>query len=100
MKGYEETLQEVTDTIDFEVSQQVAPMISKICDAMKEVRMFEAHARKFVADQPLTRSKKDIVLEIFEKWGQTNRAHMVISLLDGKELTTKEYKKLLFQKSK
>ena len=99
MRSYQETLQEITDTIDFEVSQQVAPMVSKICDAMKEVKAFESHARKFVESQPLTRTKKDIVMEIFEKWGQTNRGHMVISLLDGKDLGIKDYKKLLFQMS-
>lgn len=87
----------VVDTFDFELAEQCKGSLSRICDAMKEVRRILAHMATFVAErlQGLKRSEQAKI--VLEAYGDTNRAGYVFKLLDGKEIDGDGIKKLLLQ---
>lgn len=86
---------------DFECSQMVVPFVSRICDAMKEVREIVS-AMTAKVETLKDKSRKDAALVIIQAYGgeQNNRAGMAFKLLDGKSLLPDDLKKLLFQSLK
>ena len=87
----------VVDTFDFELAEQCKGSLSRICDAMKEVRRILAHMATFVAERlgGLTRAQQAKI--VIEAYGQTNRAGYVFKMLDGKQIDGDGIKKLLLQ---
>lgn len=90
---------EVEKLTDYETAQEHFGDISRIIDGWKEVQKIEAGFKRFIEVELVkypTRKLQAVV--VFQSYGKNNsRASMVFTLLDGKSLTDKEYKKLLFQ---
>jgi hypothetical protein len=97
--SYNEFYDYLAQKFDFELANQVRGEISKICDAKKEVDDIIAGMKRFV-DVELSKypTRKLQAVTTFQSYGKnTNRAGFVFTLLDGKELSNEDYKKLLFQ---
>lgn len=94
--GYQETYDTICETLDFEIAEQCKGDVSKICDAMKKVARIEQGMKVFV-DFVKNMSRKEAAQNILQAYGKTNRASFVFSLLDGKELTADQRKKLVYQ---
>ena len=85
-------------TIDYELAEQCRGMISRICDAKKEVDMIVSGMNDFVNNRLKTLPTRKLQAEqVISAYGNTNRAAFLFKLLDGKSLGNEEYKKLLFQ---
>lgn len=89
-------LAKIEEVFDFECAQMAMPFISSICDANKVVDKIVAHMHKFVYNLA-GKARKDQAEEILSAYGKTNRSGYVFTLLDGKPLDAKAYKKLLHQ---
>jgi hypothetical protein len=88
----------IATTFDFEIAEQARGHISNICDAWKQVQQIEVGMKRFLTEQILnlpTRRLQAVV--ITQSYGNTNRASYLFTLLDGKPLGEKEYKKLMWQ---
>jgi hypothetical protein len=100
--GMPQTYQEFFDIVakyrDFEIATHLRGEISKITDAMKEVRKIHAAYQKFAQElRNQNISRKQMVEKVFATHGNTNRAGMIFALYDGKELDNDSWKKLFFQ---
>lgn len=93
---FEEFCTLVQNQFDYEGLMQAKSLISQICDARKESDKIVAGMNRFV-DGLKGMSRKDQAAKVLSSYGTTNRADMVFSILDGKELNVKQWKKLLFQ---
>ena len=83
---------------DYELMTQCIPFMSKICEAAKEVNKIVDGMNNFIAAKlKLLPSRKEQALIILQAYGNTNRANFLFSLLDGKQLTDDQLKKLYFQ---
>lgn len=89
----------VVNEIDYEVAERIRGDISRVCDGMKEVNRIVENMKDHVAKNK-HKSRKEFALEVKQKWGDTNRAGFLFTLLDGRELNKDNYKKLLYQVSK
>jgi len=88
----------ISTTFDFEIAEQARGHISNICDAWKQVQQIEAGMKRFLTEQVLTMPTRRLqAVVITQSYGKTNRASFVFTLLDGKPLGDKEYKKLMWQ---
>lgn len=96
MPGFDDFCAIVQNQYDYEGLLQAKSLISQICDAKRESDKIVAGFYRFL-EGIKTLSRKDAADKIIGAYGQTNRADMVFSLLDGKELNEKQWKKLLFQ---
>lgn len=89
----------IATQFDYELANQCRGLMSNILDAWKEVQKIEAGFKRFIEvelSKYPTRKLQAVVT--FQSYGKNNsRAGMVFTLLDGKSLGDKEYKKLLFQ---
>jgi len=94
--GYHEFMQLVYNHFDYECCVYARPMISKICDAAKEVEAVITHMIKFV-DNLKGETRKWAAAEIISSYGNTNKSGMAFTLLDDKPITPKQYKTLLEQ---
>lgn len=97
MPSYDDFCTLVLNQYDYEGLSQAKPLISQICDARKHADRIVQGMRDFLKDNASLSSRKLIAEKIISSYGQTNRADMVFTLLDGKELNEKQWKKLLFQ---
>jgi T4 RnlA family RNA ligase len=96
--NYSDTYNLICETIDFEIAEFVKGDLSKICDAMREVKKIIDNMSKIVHDEvSKLKTRKEQAEMIVQKWGKTNRASFVFLILDGKELQRDNYKKLLYQ---
>jgi hypothetical protein len=88
--------------VDFEIWNQCQGDVSKMFDGMKEVTKIVDHMKKFVKEELSkypTRKLQAVVT--FQSYGKnSNRSSFVFKLLDGRELDSEDYKKLLFQVTK
>lgn len=81
---------------DYECMNVARGFISLTIDAYKEVLTIKDCMREFV--EPLKKMpRKDAALKITSSYGNTNRASFAFTLLDGKELTKDQEKKLIWQ---
>ncbi len=93
---YKEFLNVIEKEFDFEICGMAMPIVSKICDAMKEVELIIKGMKAFITKlNGITR--KEQASKIISAYGKTARAGFVFTILDGKSLGAKEYKKLLYQ---
>lgn len=100
-QSYNDTYAIIAKTLDFEIAEQAQGDLSRICDGMKEVWKIVASMKDIVDNKISTLpSRKLQAQEILQKWGETNRASFAFCMLDGKELTHDQYKKLLYQVTK
>lgn len=95
---YQEFEKFITDRFDWELWSQVRGDASRICDAYKEVEKILDGMNVFVGSKlrPLATRREQAELTI-SSYGKTNRAAFVFKILDGKELTRDDEKKLLYQ---
>ena len=97
--SYQEYYDFIVKNYDYELAEQCRSGISCASDGMKEVENIIAAMREKV--EPLKNLlRKDAARIIIQAYGQTNRSGMAFVLLDGKELTTDDVKKLLYQVTK
>jgi len=83
-------------TFDYELAEMVRGHVSKMFDAIKESQQIVFHMRHFV--EPLKKlSRKDAAQKIIGAYGKTNRSGFAFTLLDGKDLTIEQRKKLIYQ---
>lgn len=93
---YNEFIDYLTNTFDFEIAQMARGHVSTICDGMKLVAQIEAGMRVF-ANKVIALPPKERAEHILQAYGNTSRASFVFSLVNGKPWSEKEYKKLLYQ---
>jgi hypothetical protein len=96
--SYTDFYNRVATQFDHELAQQIIGDMSRICDGWKEVEKIRLGLNAFVVNKlkplPTRRDQANLTLSAY---GQTNRASFVFKLLDGKQLTTEDEKKLLYQ---
>ena len=88
----------LNDAFDFEIASMAYGDCSRICDANRSVESI-IEGMKAVVTRVQGRARKDQAIEIVSSYGgeKNNRAGMVFKLLDGKDLTGEDYKKLFLQ---
>lgn len=95
---YSEFFDLVTRIRDFEIATHLRGDISRITDAMKEVRLIHSKYVEFANKLKAANiSRKEVAEKVFATHGKTNRANMIFQLYDGKELDADSWKKLFFQ---
>lgn len=95
---YQAFLNYLEKTFDFEIMVMARPMVSKICDAWKEVGKIIHGMNNFLTPIMINNvSRKDAAALILQAYGPTNRSAMVFALLDRKPLSDDQKKKLLYQ---
>ena len=94
---YKDFYTTIENALDYEVAEQCKNQISIICDGMKKVVKIREGMYAFVAKTHSEPTRKEQALKIISAYGKTNRGGFVFKLLDGKELATEDYKKLLYQ---
>jgi hypothetical protein len=93
---YDAFMQYLEKTFDYEIAMMARGHVSRICDAMKEVRQILTALIKCSEEcKPIPR--KDAAARILQAYGTTGRASIVFRLLDGKKLVPDDYKKVLYQ---
>ena len=98
MPDYQTFYNYIFTTFDYELAEQCRGMISRICDAKKEVDLIVSGMNEFVNNRLKTLPTRKLQAEqVISAYGNTNRASFLFKLLDGKLLGKEEYKKLLFQ---
>ena len=98
MPDYQTFYNYIFTTFDFELAEQVKSMISRICDAKKEVDMIVSGMNEFVNNRLKTLPTRKLQAEqVLSSYSVTNRSAMVFKLLDNKSLDKSDYKKLIFQ---
>jgi hypothetical protein len=98
MPDYQTFYNYIFTTFDYELAEQCRGMISRICDAKKEVDLIVNGMNEFVNNRLKTLPSRKLQAEqVISAYGNTNRAAFLFKLLDGKSLGNEEYKKLLFQ---
>ncbi len=96
---YQEYYDFIVKNYDYELAENVRGSISIICEGMKEVNQIVSSMKAKV--EPLKKLvRKDAAAVIIQAYGQTNRSGMAFNLMDGKELSTDDIKKLLYQVTK
>ena len=96
--SYDEFFSYLEKTFDFEIAVMARGHVSKICDAMKEVREIIHAMRNFLTPLLLSsKSRKDVALTIQQAYGTTGRAGLAFKTYDRKPLVPDDVKKLLFQ---
>jgi len=88
--------------VDFEIWNQCQGDVSKMFDGMKEVTKIVDHMKKFVKEELSKYPTRKLQAAVtFQSYGKnSNRSNFVFKLLDGRELDSEDYKKLLFQVTK
>lgn len=82
---------------DWECVEYVRGIVSKICDAEREVNKIITGLTKSVGEVRLLDTRKKQALKIFEKYGQGSRAGMCFTILDHGQINNEQKKKLFFQ---
>jgi hypothetical protein len=98
MPDYQTFYNYIFTTFDYELAEQCRGMISRICDAKKEVDMIVSGMNDFVNNRLKTLPTRKLQAEqVISAYGNTNRASFLFKILDNRPLGKEEYKKLLFQ---
>lgn len=96
----------VQNQFDWEGLMMAKPLISQVCDGMKTVHNIIDGMNRFIqrmtkgeyADaNKMKANRKAWATEIIASYGETSRADIAFTLLDGKPLNRNQWKKLLFQ---
>jgi hypothetical protein len=98
---YNDFFEAIANFKDHEIATHLRGDISRVVDGMKAVRKTVAFLTDFAKELKATgKSRREMAEIIQQKWGKTNRAGMVFTLLDGKVLDNDSYKKLFYQEIK
>jgi hypothetical protein len=98
MPDYQTFYNYIFTTFDYELAEQCRGMISRICDAKKEVDLIVSGMNEFVNNRLKTLPTRKLQAEqVISAYGNTNRAAFLFKILDNRPLGKEEYKKLLFQ---
>ena len=98
MPDYQTFYSYIFTTFDYELAEQCRGMISRICDAKKEVDLIVSGMNDFVNNRLKTLPTRKLQAEqVISAYGNTNRASFLFKILDNRPLGKEEYKKLLFQ---
>ena len=93
---YQEFEAKLIEMFDYECFSMVRGYASSICDAAKQVKQIVNGITKFIL--PLKTANRRIAAEsIISSYGNTGRSAMAFTLLDGKELSNDQMKKLFWQ---
>ncbi len=99
--GYKAFCEAITNQYTYEGFMMAQPLISQISDGMVKVKKITDGMKRFVErlkNTPLQFSSRKLQADhIISSYGETNRADIVFSILDGKEPNKNQLKKLLFQ---
>lgn len=99
MPDYQTYYNFIVDNYDFELAEQCRGHISQVCDGMKKVNALVV-AMKEKVDTLRGMSRKEAAAVITQAYGTTNRSGMAFKLLDNKQLSNDDVKKLLYQVTK
>ncbi len=98
MPDYNTFYSYIATTFDYELAENCRGTMSKLCDAYRNVNKIIAGMTEFVKTKLLPLSTRKAQAElVLSSYGKTSRASFVFSMLDGKTLTKKQIKKLMFQ---
>lgn len=93
---FQEFERKLIEQFDYECYTLVRGFASNVCDAYNQVlQIIDGMRSKVASLANLTRKAQ--AQNILQSYGETNRASMTFSLLDGKELNNEQRKKLLYQ---
>ena len=96
--SYQEFASKLTETFDYECFEMVRGYASQVCDASKEVNKIVDGFKSFIDNQLKSLStRKEQAQKVISSYSESNRSSMIFSLLDGKNLTTDQQKKLFWQ---
>jgi hypothetical protein len=99
--SYGEFCNLVMNQYTYEGLEMARPLISQICDAMAASTNIVNGMKRFVAamkaDTTKYPTRKLMAEHIVSAYGKTSRADIAFTILDGKEVSNTQYKKLLFQ---
>ena len=96
--SYQEFASKLTETFDYECFETVRGYASQVCDASKEVNKIINGFKSFIDNQLKSLStRKEQAQKVISSYSESNRSSMIFTLLDGKNLTTDQQKKLFWQ---
>jgi hypothetical protein len=96
--SYQEVASKLTETFEYECFEMVRGYSSQVCDASKEVNKIVDGFKSFIDNQLKSLStRKEQAQKVISSYSESNRSSMIFSLLDGKNLTTDQQKKLFWQ---
>jgi hypothetical protein len=87
----------IVTTFDFELANMTRGNLSKVCEAYKEVLDIINHMHLFVNNIKSLSTRKEQAAQIISSYGKTNRASFLFNILDGRNVSDDDIKKLLFQ---
>lgn len=97
IKTFAEAMKHIEVRLDYECAQMAMPHISRIVGAMGEVASIIEHMKVVATEAAALPSRKAAAEMILAKYGNTNRASYVFTILDGKAIPKDGIKKLFFQ---
>ena len=93
---YLEFERRLIEMFDYECFSMVRGYASSICDASKEVSQIILGIKTFVEPLKLL-PRKDAAKSILSSYGNSGRSNMAFTMLDGKELSADQIKKIFWQ---
>jgi len=95
--SYNDFVSYLTNNFDFEIMTMIRGNISKILDAKKQVTAIINHMVVLVDKIRSYETRKSQAEVILQAYGNTNRSGFAFKILDNKELSADDWKKLYFQ---
>lgn len=96
MPSYQDFEKEISEKFDYECFDMVRGYASRICDSSKTVKDIIDGINRFVL--PLkTLPRKEAAEKILSAYGQGGRSAICFTLLDSKQLSSDQFKKLYWQ---
>lgn len=93
---YGEFISLINSQFDYECATYATPMVSKICDAAKEINKIVAHMNVFV-EELRGEERKYCAESIIGAYGNTIKTSIAFNILDRKAVSNMQYKKLIAQ---
>jgi hypothetical protein len=99
MPNYQDFFAEIVKLTDYETAVAFQGRISNTVEAGKQVKKIVEHMKEFVRELEGYSTRKEKAEMIINSYGgeKNNRAGMAFKLLDGKELNSDDYTKLMWQ---
>ncbi len=95
--GYQAFYDHLATKYDWEIAEYAKAHLSRICDASKDMARIVQGMHDFVNNQLAGLTRKEQYQKTIQSYGKTNRAAMVMRILDGKPLNGEQMKKLVLQ---
>jgi hypothetical protein len=101
MPSYQDFEIKLIEKFDFECYQMVRGYMSTICDGFKEVLNIVDGMNRFTNKIRSLSTRKEQAIAVFTSYGkESNRSSYIFTILDGKQLSKEQLKKLLYQVTK